>query len=229
MVMIMMTVVMVVSMLLLLVLMVVVVMVVMQVAKALLEDKGASGVPPTPGPATAAAAVTPSTPTPASTSALLSLLHFRERSLVASVAGAMAAAQAAAAPRGPKAAAAAAAAAFEDNLDRVLAIGWANVERFCLANLVDKAAAAPSPDVAAALAVMALLYGLTRVEKDAAFFLSSGALGRQDGQALRSRVNALCAALSANSGKQLLQLCDGFGMPDHALWYAPVAFDWRKA
>lgn len=60
---------------------------------------------------------------------LAALLRFREDSLTAEVAVAIARAAKAAAPQGKKAAAAAAANAYDDNLDTVLQLGWAHVDR----------------------------------------------------------------------------------------------------
>lgn len=45
--------------------------------------------------------------------------------------------------------------------------------------------------------------------------------------AVRAQINRLCGQLSANSGKLALQLCEGFGIPDHLL-QAPIAFDWQQ-
>ncbi len=60
---------------------------------------------------------------------LAALLRFREDSLTAEVAAAIGRAAKVAAPGGKKAAAAAAADAYEDNLDTVLQLGWAHVDR----------------------------------------------------------------------------------------------------
>lgn len=91
-----------------------------QVAKALLDSapRGAAPDPPLPMQAGAWA------PEP-----VLALLRFREAALTAEIAGAIAAAAKSAAPRGKAAAAAAGGDAFEANLDRVLALGWAHVDR----------------------------------------------------------------------------------------------------
>jgi acyl-CoA oxidase len=80
-----------------------------------------------------------------------------------------------------------------------------------------------APDVQA----LAALYGLTRVERAAPFLLASGVLTGADMAELRTQINELCAALAANSAHAALQLCDGFGIPEHLLW-APIASDWRK-
>ena len=93
-----------------------------QVAKALLDSapRGGGGAVPPP-PARAADAWAPES--------VLALLRFREAALTAEIAAAMGAAARAAAPRGKKAAAAAGNDAYEAALDRVLALGWAHVDR----------------------------------------------------------------------------------------------------
>lgn len=94
-------------------------------ARGLLDDK-ANLVRPQP----------PSGPGPAQGGAtlpgMLALLQFRERALAAKVGGAIAGAAAAAG--GKAEAEKAATRAFEEQLDTVVAIGWAYVERYCLDN-----------------------------------------------------------------------------------------------
>lgn len=95
------------------------------------------------------------------------------------LASGMAAAAKSAAGGGKAAADAAAAAAFDASLDVAVAIGWANVERFCHDNFVREASSAPA-GLAPALHLMAGLYGMTRVEKDATFFLAAGVMDGAD-------------------------------------------------
>lgn len=45
--------------------------------------------------------------------------------------------------------------------------------------------------------------------------------------AVRVQVNSLCSQLSADAGRLALQLCEGFGIPDHLL-QAPIAFNWQQ-
>lgn len=77
------------------------------------------------------------------------------------------------------------------------------------------------------LQALATLYGLTRVERAAPFLLAAGALTGADMAALRAQINQLCGAFAADGARAALQLCDGFGIPEHLLW-APIASDWRK-
>lgn len=93
---------------------------------------------------------------------------------------------------------------------------------------VEELGSAPA-DAAGALRLLATLYGLSRVERGAAFFLGAEGCGftGAHARAVRCAVNAACAALSADSGRLALRLADGFGMPDHCI-EAPIAFDWRQ-
>lgn len=211
-----------------------------QVAKGVLEDlkgdaAGAGGVQPPAGPPLAqlleGAAGASEDGRSRLNAALLALLSYRERALAAEVARLMAAARAAAAAAGAKSAGkaaleAAATSAFEDNLDRVVALGWAHVERFAAANMVDKAAGLGEAGLRPVMGLLASLYALSRIEKDAAFFLASGAMGGADCAAVRAAVNAICARLGGNGGAAARRLCDGFNVPDHCL--APIALDWRQ-
>jgi len=93
-----------------------------QVAKALLDSVPRGGGAAAPArPARAADAWAPEP--------ILALLRFREAALTAELAAAMGGAARAAAPRGKAAAAAAGNDAYEAALDRVLALGWAHVDR----------------------------------------------------------------------------------------------------
>ncbi|KAK9843434.1 hypothetical protein WJX81_002331 [Elliptochloris bilobata] len=186
-----------------------------QVAKALLDSAPRGPPPQPPRPQADAWAPEP----------ILALLRFREDALTAEVAGAIAAAAKAAAPRGKAAAAAAGGDAFEANLDRVLALGWAHVDRIAFEGFVEELAAAPAA-AGPALTALARLYGLVRLERDLGFFLAAGALTSAQAPLLRSEVNGLCAALMAGDGRPALALCAAFGIPDHCL-AAPIAFDWR--
>ncbi|KAK9816668.1 hypothetical protein WJX72_003499 [[Myrmecia] bisecta] len=189
-----------------------------QVAKALLDAAVRSPSAPS----------APSVSVPALTSLarIQELLAYREESLTAELAIAMARAMKAASSQGKQAAAAAANAAFEDNLDTVVALGWANVDRTAFQIFTEEVAAAPSA-TRPTLGALALLYGLTRIERNLAFYLAAGVLNGQHAAALRLRVNEVCRQLVSDGGKPALRLCAGFGIPDHLL-QAPIAFDWTQ-
>ncbi|KAJ9513081.1 hypothetical protein QJQ45_029422 [Haematococcus lacustris] len=120
----------------------------------------------------------------------------------------------------------AAAAAFDNNLDVTVQLGWAWTERFCLDNFVKAASQAQPADLQPVLSLLASLYGMTRVERDAAFFLAAGVINGQDRASLRQRVHLVFDELVAGNGKLALSLVNAFGIPDHLL-QAPIAFDWR--
>ncbi|KAI7838260.1 hypothetical protein COHA_007949 [Chlorella ohadii] len=147
------------------------------------------------------------------------LLAWREQMLTAGLAADMAAA---AAKGGPNAGMA----AFDDNLDRVTQLGWAWTDRHTFAAFQAEAAAAPAA-LQPALNLLALLYGLTRIEAGVECYLSTGALSGDAIKALHAKANALCRELGAGNGRLALALCDGFGIPDHLL-QAPIAVgNWR--
>ena len=115
---------------------------------------------------------------------------------------------------------------------------------------VEELAAAPA-DAAGPLRQLAMLYGLTRLERSAAFHLAHGVItgaeqftrlskkeerkierhpvlpgAGEQAKTARAAVNALCGQLAARRGEVAVALCDGFGIPDELL-LAPIAFDWR--
>lgn len=191
-----------------------------QVAKGLLEEaKGRHSAP-----------LVPNTPMSSATSVLAAcscLLHYREQALTAEIGSAMATAAAAAAGSGGKRGAATASiAAFEANLDQVLALGWSHVDALSLDCFVEELSTAPESSTAA-LQALATLYGLVRVEQAAASLLTAGALSRADAHALRGQINDICAAFAANGGSVAVELCQGFGIPEHLI-QAPIASDWRQ-
>lgn len=139
-----------------------------QVARGLLEDKAmlAAG-PPSP-------AGLDVRPGGASLPQLSALLAFREKALAFRVGSAMAGA-ARAASGGKAGAERAAAASFDAQLDVVIALGWANVERYALDTFA-AFAARQAASLAAPLQLLATLYGLNCVSRDAATLLAAGAL-----------------------------------------------------
>lgn len=186
-----------------------------QVTKALVDDKEALVAPPTlpPPPVGHPAALSPSSSS--SLDRLVQLLQYREKALVYRLGTAMKEA----AEHGGGAAAAAE--AFDANLDVVLSAGWSNVERFCLENF-RTVLTKVDPTLRPALQLLATLYGASCVKKDAAFFLTSGALTNMDLDRLRVTVHSGYSALAANGGALALRFCDGFGIPE-ALITAPIA------
>eukprot|EP00798_Chlamydomonas_sp_ICE-L_P021822 gene21822-28848_t len=191
-----------------------------QVARALLDDKKiVAQAPSLPGVSLA------NQQGPVDLDSLFRLLSFHERSLAHKVGSQIDAAAAAAQASGDKSPQKAANEAFEANLDRVVAIGWAFVERHCLENFVQEIERADL-SLRPALRLLAQVYGMTRVEKNEASYLSGGALTPIDFDGLRVAITSAYRALIADGGRPALSLCDGFGIKEELLT-APVAHDWR--
>ena len=105
-------------------------------------------------------------------------------------------------------------------------LGWAYVDAASHATFAAEAARAPAA-LRPALGLLCQLYGLHRVEEGLETYLAAGALSGAAVAPLRAQVNTLCAVLAAEDGRLALQLCDGFGVPDHLL-AAPIAAGWRS-
>ncbi|KAL6747266.1 acyl-CoA dehydrogenase/oxidase [Haematococcus lacustris] len=193
-----------------------------QVARACLEDKASLAAGLAAPLQAGQLAAAPRGPLPAGL--LTSLLQYRQQALTQQLASEMAAASKGVSSRA--AAEKAAAAAFDNNLDVTVQLGWAWTERFCLDNFVKAASQAQPADLQPILSLLASLYGMTRVERDAAFFLAAGVINGQDRASLRQRVHLVFDELVAGNGKLALSLVNAFGIPDHLL-QAPIAFDWR--
>jgi acyl-CoA oxidase len=144
-----------------------------QVARACLEDKallaaGKSAASAAGGGTALTASIAKQPPGPLAHGVLTALLRGREASLAAQLASAIA-------TSGGNGA------AFDANLDTAVALGWANVERFCMENFAREVEAAGTPGgLRPALRLLASLYGMSRLERDAAFFLATGAMGERD-------------------------------------------------
>eukprot|EP00879_Flechtneria_rotunda_P009942 GHRR01010397.1.p1 GENE.GHRR01010397.1~~GHRR01010397.1.p1 ORF type:complete len:600 (+),score=211.63 GHRR01010397.1:456-2255(+) len=195
-----------------------------QVARALLEDKSGSAAmndSPQHVALTSSSHITPEQ--------LLALLKGHEQYLLSTIRGAMQSAAAAAnGSSNAKAAAAAAQQAFDDNLDLVVELGWANIERLCMEYMIKESnAAAATASAKAGLAALRQLYGATRIEKRQGRYLEAGLLTAADAVALRQAVNKACRQLGGNGAVPALKLCEAFGIPDHIL-SAPIAFNWRQ-
>lgn len=63
--------------------------------------------------------------------------------------------------------------AYDANIDTAVLLGWSYVERVAFSAFVEELASAPR-EAEGPLRQLALLYGLTRIERGLAFFLSSG-------------------------------------------------------
>ncbi|KAL4517722.1 hypothetical protein Ndes2526B_g02124 [Nannochloris sp. 'desiccata'] len=154
------------------------------------------------------------------------LLKWRVQSITAEVAGTVAAAAAASGGSGNNAKAAGAA-ALEASMDHLVALGWAAVDSSSYETFVEEIKNAPYAwrDT---LSMLALLYGLSRVEKGLSCYLAGGALPAAAVGPLRLQINSICAGIVGKDGaKSAVALCDAWGIPDHLL-QAPIALrDWR--
>ena len=111
-------------------------------------------------------------------------------------------------------------------MDRLIALGWAAVDASSYETFIDEIKSAP---VAwrNSLAQLALLYGLSRVEKGMTDYLVGGALPATAVGPLRLKINFICAGMVKDGAKSAVALCDAWGIPDHLL-QAPIALrDWR--
>ncbi len=151
------------------------------------------------------------------------LLKWKVQSITAEVAVAVAAA----ARSGGGNAKAAAAAAMEASMDRLVALGWAAVDSSSYDTFIDEIKNAPFA-WRNSLSQLALLYGLSRVEKGLSDYLVGGALPATAVGLLRLKINSICSDIVGNDGaKRAVAFCDAWGIPDHLL-AAPIALkDWR--
>eukprot|EP00179_Madagascaria_erythrocladioides_P024190 CAMPEP_0198335816 /NCGR_PEP_ID=MMETSP1450-20131203/20562_1 /TAXON_ID=753684 ORGANISM="Madagascaria erythrocladiodes, Strain CCMP3234" /NCGR_SAMPLE_ID=MMETSP1450 /ASSEMBLY_ACC=CAM_ASM_001115 /LENGTH=623 /DNA_ID=CAMNT_0044040505 /DNA_START=93 /DNA_END=1964 /DNA_ORIENTATION=- len=113
--------------------------------------------------------------------------------------------------------------AFDEHLDVVLALASAFIENHVF-NVFAQRAQEADPGLQPVLVELCMLYGLGRLEKDSAFFLSTGSVSPKQAIAIHDRCNELCRSLGQDRGALLLQLCDGFGIPEQFIT-APIARD----
>ena len=124
--------------------------------------------------------------------------------------------------------------AYESNLDRVVALGWASVDSSTYTMFMEELNSVP---VAwkDALTKLCILYGLCRIEAGLTTYLEHGVLPGRSVAAIRNQINDLCLYFASTSSSSLsskgpvaLALCDAFGIPDHLL-QAPIAVDsWNR-
>lgn len=110
--------------------------------------------------------------------------------------------------------------------DCIQALASAYGERMVLEQFqtfVDRVGTDASPSTRAVLNQVRSLYVLSRIETDLAWFLTEGLLSAADGRKVIEESRKLCAELAP----QAVELCNGFGIPEHML-HAPIAQDWVK-
>ncbi len=103
--------------------------------------------------------------------------------------------------------------ALNECQDHAVAAAHAHVERLILEAFRDGVARAPSPGLSEALASLATLWALSRMEADRGWFLETGYVEGGKARALRAEVNALCGEVRETARF----LVDGFGIPDEVL------------
>eukprot|EP00186_Timspurckia_oligopyrenoides_P000476 CAMPEP_0182444638 /NCGR_PEP_ID=MMETSP1172-20130603/3029_1 /TAXON_ID=708627 /ORGANISM="Timspurckia oligopyrenoides, Strain CCMP3278" /LENGTH=555 /DNA_ID=CAMNT_0024640247 /DNA_START=241 /DNA_END=1908 /DNA_ORIENTATION=- len=115
---------------------------------------------------------------------------------------------------------------LDANLDHVVALGIAHTERRVLELFDAKVSQCLDPIARNALQQLVWLYGLCCVENHLEFYLARDAIvPAKDSLQIHSQINAICAQISANNGQILLELCNGFGIPEQFIT-APIAHDW---
>ena len=85
---------------------------------------------------------------------------------------------------------------------------------------------APEDDQAA-LRALTRVYGVSKLLDSASFYYAHSVFELRMEDLLREQLVCTMHELMVNEGQPALALCDGFGIPPHAL-QAPIAFDWRK-
>ncbi|GAX74251.1 hypothetical protein CEUSTIGMA_g1700.t1 [Chlamydomonas eustigma] len=188
-----------------------------QVARALLDDKRLISSTPTAPSGFGSGAI--------SLDKLSQLLGYQEHALTYQVGSSMKAAAASKSTEGRAAAEQAANDVVEAELDTVVAMGWAHIQRFCLDNLQQTISKAEEKLVAP-LRMLATLFGIKCILRSSAFFLGAGVLSQSDCLLLRSSLHGIYATLSADGGRLAHLLCEGFGIPE-PLITAPIAKDWK--
>ncbi len=108
--------------------------------------------------------------------------------------------------------------AFNEVQDHLCSMAMAHVDRVVLESFQKAVEKAPNAEVKATLGRLCALYALTRIEKDAGWFLESGLLEPVKAKAVRRQVLKLCAEIRP----QARALVDAFNFSDKIL-SAPIA------
>eukprot|EP00775_Hariotina_reticulata_P012348 gene12348-12482_t len=118
--------------------------------------------------------------------------------------------------------------AFDDNLDRAMELAWVHVDRLCLGSMILEISGDRTAEMLPGLAAMAVLFGVTKIERYSAGLMQAGLLDRSASAAVRAAVNGACRQL-ATGGRNapMLRLVEAFGTPDDLL-AAPISFDWTS-
>lgn len=108
--------------------------------------------------------------------------------------------------------------AFNEVQDHLCTMAMAHIERTILESFQRAVDKAPNVEVKGVLGKLCALFALTRIEKDAGWFLESGLLEPVKAKAIRRQVLKLCAEIRPHA----LDLVNAFNFPDKVL-SAPIA------
>jgi acyl-CoA oxidase len=114
--------------------------------------------------------------------------------------------------------------AFNEVQDHLCTLATAHVERRILESFQRAVEGAPNYGIKDVLGKLCALFALTRMEKDAGWFLESGLLEPVKSKAIRSQTLQLCAELRPHARG----LVDAFAFPDKIL-SAPIALGEQPA
>jgi acyl-CoA oxidase len=103
--------------------------------------------------------------------------------------------------------------------EELLRLARAHVERQVLEAFLERIEHCREPGLREVLEPLARLFALSRIEADAAWFLTHGYLEPPKAKAVREQVDALCREIRPHA----VPLVDAFGIPDACLG-APIAF-----
>jgi acyl-CoA oxidase len=108
--------------------------------------------------------------------------------------------------------------ALNECQDHAVALGRAFAERFVLERFLDGLDACTDPGSRRILAQLAGLYGLTRIEAHAAWYLESGYIEGAKSRAIRNSINDLCRQIRPSA----VAVTAAFGIPGELLEPAPA-------
>lgn len=108
--------------------------------------------------------------------------------------------------------------AFNECQDHLCTLAYAHIERVILESFQNAVTHCPDAEAQKVLSKLCTLFALTRIEKDAGWFLESGLLEPSKSKAVRNQNLKICAELRPD----VRSLVDAFNFPDKIL-SAPIA------
>ena len=113
--------------------------------------------------------------------------------------------------------------AYESNMDLVVDLGWASVDKDTFRIFSEELSSVPG-EWKDPMEKLCILYGLCRIEAGMTTYLEHGALPGQAVSSIRQSIHTLCSYFVSSNASIAHSLCDAFGIPDHLL-QAPIAVD----